>query len=486
MILSSMNHTSRDIRRRMIVLTALFVLISSGFSLSTKSLRAEEFPAPLDKMVLEDGDTIVLLGDSITHQCLYTQYFENYIYTRFPNKRIRIHNAGVGGAKAWDALQRFEKDVAAYKPKYVPILLGMNDGRYTPFNQEYFETYQKDMAKVIDKIKAIGATPVLMTPTMFDARARRMNPRGNSNEASISQYNAVMAYYGAWVREVAVHSGYGYVDMYGPLNQLTVEQRKKNPKFTMIKDAVHPNEPGQVVMAFAMVNDLGLPRGLSSIRIQNGQRKGIQARATGGIVTDLKETEDGLEFNWLANSLPWVLPANADLGVSITKLGHKLTREALEIHDLKTGYYRLSIDDQEVGIFHSAVLERHIELQGNKQTPQYQQAAKVAELNAVRNSGPVRKLRGEWARFQGYARTLAARPEDPAALEAWEKKIAAYKKQIDTMDQRVEQANAEAKKIEDEIFKINQPVCRKFSLKRVPAPKIKRKAAIKKKAVEAK
>ncbi len=485
MQLSSKSHTRGNIRRNFIVLAALFVLINSGFSLSAKSLSAEDLPAPLDKMVLEDGDTIVLLGDSITHQCLYTQYFENYIYTRFPNKRIRIHNAGVGGAKAWDALQRFEKDVAAYKPKYVPILLGMNDGRYTPFNQEYFETYQQDMAKVIDKIKAIGATPILMTPTMFDARARRMNPRGNPDEASISQYNAVMAYYGAWVREVAVHSGYGYVDMYGPLNQLTVNQRKQNPKFTMIKDAVHPNEPGQVVMAFAMVNDLGLPRGLSSIRIQNRQGKGIQAKATGGKVTDLKETEDGLEFNWLADSLPWVLPANADLGVSLTKLGHKLTREALEIHDLKPGYYRLAIDDQEIGIFHSTVLERHIELQGNKQTPQYQQAAKVAELNAVRNNGPVRKLRGEWSRFQGYARTLAAKPEeDPAALEAWEKKIAAYKKQIDTMDQRVEQANAEARKIEDEIFKINQPVCRKFSLKRVPAPK--RKGAVKKKAAQAK
>ncbi len=474
------NETEGDIRRNFLVWATLFALITSGTFLSVRSLPAEEFRAPLDKMVLEDGDTVVLLGDSITHQCLYTQYFEDYIYTRFPNKRIRVHNAGVGGAKAWDALQRFDKDVAAYKPKYVTVLLGMNDGRYTPFNQEFFETYQNDMAKVVEKIKAIGATPILMTPTMFDARARRMNPRGNSNEAAVSQYNGVMAYYGAWVREVAVRSGYGYVDMYGPLNQLTVNQRKLDPKFTMIRDAVHPNEPGQVVMAFAMVNDLGLPRSLSNIRIRNTRGKGFQARTAGGKVTELKATEDGLEFNWLANSLPWVLPENAELGVKITKLGHKMTREALEIHGLKPGFYRLSIDGNEVGVFHSTALERHIELQENRKTPQYQQAAKVAALNATRNAGPIKKLRGEWSRFQAYARILASKPEDPAALKTWEAKIAPYKEKIATMDQRVEQANAEAKKIEDEIFKINQPVCRKFSLKRIPAPRLKKKGAGKK------
>jgi len=55
-----------------------------------------------------DGDTVVFLGDSITHQCLYTQYVEDYFYTRFPGKRIHFHNAGVGGDRAANALARFE------------------------------------------------------------------------------------------------------------------------------------------------------------------------------------------------------------------------------------------------------------------------------------------------------------------------------------------------------------------------------------------
>ena len=91
-------------------------------------------------MDLQDGDTLVFLGDSITHQCLYTQYVEDYYYTRYPDRRIRFYNAGVSGDKAGDALARFEGDVADWKPKYVTILLGMNDGTYRHFDRETFRS----------------------------------------------------------------------------------------------------------------------------------------------------------------------------------------------------------------------------------------------------------------------------------------------------------------------------------------------------------
>jgi len=71
-------------------------------------------PAPVDprlktpeKFVLKDGDTVVFLGDSITHQCLYTQYLEDFFYTRLPGTHVHFHNAGVNGDRAADALARF-------------------------------------------------------------------------------------------------------------------------------------------------------------------------------------------------------------------------------------------------------------------------------------------------------------------------------------------------------------------------------------------
>lgn len=137
-------------RMNRILLRCLQFPIAAALLAWPASLPAQETrpPAIVDNkpivraIELKDGDTLVFLGDSITHQCLYTQYIEDYFYTRHPKMRVRFHNAGVGGDRAADALRRFDEDVAAFKPKYVTILLGMNDGTYRDFDKATFDTYQ--------------------------------------------------------------------------------------------------------------------------------------------------------------------------------------------------------------------------------------------------------------------------------------------------------------------------------------------------------
>ena len=172
------------------------------FALTTSAALAQDKPAAppaptfatvLDHVDLKDGDTFVFLGDSITHQCLYTQYVEDFFYTRYPKVRIHFHNAGVGGDRASDALTRFDEDVAVYKPKYVTILLGMNDGGYKGFDQPTFDTYSAGMTTILEKIAALGATAIPMTPTMFDARAKRAH--NDNAEPRNSLYNGVLAFF---------------------------------------------------------------------------------------------------------------------------------------------------------------------------------------------------------------------------------------------------------------------------------------------------
>ncbi len=429
--------------------------------------REPQVPAkPLARLELAAGDAIVFLGDSITHQCLYTQYVEDYFYTRYPTMRLKLHNAGVGGAVAWDALQRFDDDVAAYHPKYVTILLGMNDGRYCPYNEEFFGTYRKDMTTLLDKLKGIGATAIPMTPTMFDARTLRLSVhRKTWASDSIALYNSVLAYYGTWLRDVAAQQGLGFVDMWSPLNNITMQQRKADAAFTLIPDAVHPSPPGHVVMAAAMVEDLGVPRQLSSIRLALAATGKNRVQAAGGTVSDLAVTDDKIEFTWLADALPWVVPEDAALGAELARMGHRFSREALTITGLRPGRYELTIDDQKVGTFTAAALARCIELQNNPKTPQYQQALAVAELNKQRNLGPVQSLRNEWGRFQGFARVRPAAKENPDNPQL-EQQAAATAAKIKGLAERVEKLNAEAKQIEDKIFTVNRPKARRYVLKR--------------------
>lgn len=472
----------RALRSFVLVVVCLTAIGVSATGFSSAVLRAQDQAAsvetaapaaPLKTLELADGDSIVFLGDSITHQCLYTQYVEDYFYTRFPRRRLKIHNAGVGGARAWDALVRFDDDVAAYKPKYVTILLGMNDGTYRPFHQETFDTYHKDMTELIGRLTDIGATPILMTPTMYDSRAARLYARPNRKapEDRLELYNSVLAYYGTWLREVAVDNGHGFVDMWGPLNNITLAERKTDPNFTIIRDAVHPDAPGQVVMAVAIINDLALPRPLSSIRVILAGKADPRSQVAGGTISDLKQTDDGVEFTWLANGLPWVVPEEAQLGAKLTKLGHRHSREALEVHGLAPGRYEVSIDGTVIGTYASDALARHVELQENEKTPQYQQALEVANVNKERNAGPVRSLRGEWSRFQRYAREK----RDAATDEARQKVEEKYP-DIGAINERVAVHNAAAKELEDRIFEIDQPKPRHYVLKRV-APQPKKAAA---------
>jgi lysophospholipase L1-like esterase len=468
---------------------------------SAAAEAAKPAPKPLlSKLELQDGDSIVFLGDSITHQVLYTQYVEDYFYTRFPKMRLKFHNAGVGGARAWDALQRFDKDVAAYKPKYVTVLLGMNDGTYRAYDDATFKTYQKDMTEVLKRITDIGATPILMTPTMFDARADRDNPRSNKTPENRALYNSTLAYYGTWLREVAQENGWGFVDMWTPLNALTMEQRKTDATFTMIKDAVHPGDAGQLVMAVAIINDIAPSRRVSAITINRNPAGQFKAgKPAGGTLTDLVAGSEKVEFTWTADSLPWVVPAKAEVGVKLTKMGHKLGSESLQIVGLEPGQYALSIDGTEVGTYSADALGRRVELQGNDKTPQYQQALEVAMLNEKRNKGPYEgqtdgpehMKRNLWGKFQGYAREKqrledeakkleeeeAKKPEDEAQkqkVEAQKQKVEAQKqkveelaKALENIDEQVAKFNEQAKAIEDEIFQKNQPKPRKYVLKKV-------------------
>ena len=434
---------------------------------SMTPLLAEEtkLAAPPAKVEVADGDTIVFLGDSITHQCLYTQYVEDYFFTRFPKQRVKFHNSGVGGDRCSDALIRFDRDVAHYKPRYVTILLGMNDFGGQGYNEETFQTYKNDMDKLLVKIKEIGAQPILITPTMYDARASRAN-KGRAAPPFVALHNSVLAFYGAYLREVAVENGYPFVDMWGPLNQLTLESRKQEPAFTMIRDAVHPDAPGQAVMAFSVISDLGWQRGVSRISIARGPDHTPQAKATGGKLTDVKYATDSVEFTFASDALPLVLPAEAKIGVDLTRMGHRLSQEFLDVQGLPAGRYQLLIDGQPVGAYTHDALGRHIELQSVDKAPQYQQALAVAMLNKQRNDEAMRPIRNLWREKKIHRRaqeTVKLNPNDEKArgqLEQLDKSMA-------TFDSRLQDLEAKVKEFDNGIYQLNQPQPHKYQLVRL-------------------
>ncbi len=432
--------------KRLVVLTIIWILAVAGF--------AQELLSPIGKLELDDGDTLVFLGDSITHQCLYTQYVEDYYCTRYPNSRVHFHNAGVSGDKAADALVRFDEDVATFKPKYVTILLGMNDGSYTRFEQSIFDTYEQRMTSLLDRIQSIGAKAILMGPTMFDSRAEQMKKNWmEANRERNRYYNPVLGFYGAWLREEALARGLGYVDMYSPLNRLTLLQRATDPKFTLIQDAVHPGPAGHLVMAFALLSDMNASESVSSIHVTREGRREWTASCQGGRVENL-QSEDNLSFTFIAECLPWVVPAEAREGYKLTKAGTSLSREFLRVSGLRRGTYELRIDGNTLGTFTYLELAAGIELQENEKTPQHQQALHVAMLNKERNDKAVRPLRDLWLQMKVKRREIAE--SKPDEFRAWRAEF----------EDKAATLRALTKDYEDKIYQANKPQPRKYEILR--------------------
>jgi len=436
-------------------------LLATTFAVSLLiSAHGADFKKPVTSIELNDGDTFVFLGDSITHQVLYTQYVEDYFYTRYPDRRIHFHNAGVSGDKAFHALDRFDEDVARFNPKYITILLGMNDGTYQHFNHDIFATYEKDMTQLAQRMTKLGATAIFMGPTMYDSRVASVKPpRWLKNQEQVKQattyYNAVLAFYGTWIRDFAIARGLGYVDLLGPLNRHSTQQRLEKPDFTVIPDAVHPDANGQAIMAFELLEQLNSERKVSGV---TATRAGTRWRVGGGTgnVTDIEGAENGVSFSFKAPALPWVLPPEAAIGYEITKAGHKMSNERVTVRGLKAGKYVLSIDGQDVGTYTHAQLGSKVELQSNSKTPQYQQALNVALLNKERNEQAIRPLRGQWSKRK-RVRGQDLQNKDPQAYQEFYAKFEAEVA-------RLLKLKAD---YEDRIYQLNQPVVRRYEIKPV-------------------
>jgi hypothetical protein len=339
----------------------------------------------------------------------------------------------------------------------VTILLGMNDGAYRDYDKAVFDTYQAGMSTILDKISALGATAIPMTPTMFDARAKRL--KKSLDEPRNTYYNGVLALYGAWLREVAEERGLGFVDMYSPLNTITDDQRKKLPDWTMIPDGVHPGPIGQTVMAVAIVENIVARSQVSQVTIAPNKDGKMTASAGNGTVTELQSSDGGISFTFAANALPWVLPPDVAEGPTLTHMGHHFGNEKVTVRNLKPGKYELKIDGTPVGSFTDGQLAFGVELEGNDKTPEYQQALAVAMLNKQRNDLAYHPLRDQYAQLKGKRRDLAKL--DPNSPDFATKKTE-FETWYTGQKAKVAELLAKAQDFEKQIYAANQPAPRKY------------------------
>jgi lysophospholipase L1-like esterase len=377
------------------------------------------------KFNLKDGDRVVFYGDSITDQRLYTTFTETYAVTRFPRTNVTFVHSGWGGDRVTGGGGgpidlRLDRDVIAYKPTVVTIMLGMNDARYEPFRDPTFNTYAEGYKHIVDKLKADvpGVRLTLIKPSPYDDVTRK--PKFEDG------YNSVLIRYGDFVRELAQKSGSDFADLNTLVTDATRKAFESDPALAekLNPDRVHPGAGGQLLMAYALLKAWNAPSLVSYVAIdaRNGKEPANATSTENAAVTELTSSNNTVQWTQLDEALPFPIDlkdAATELAVRSSDIIAGLDREVVKVVGLELDGYTLSVDGKVVGTFTKAQLAEGVNL-ATLPTPMLEQAVGVHQLTLRRAKVHNQRWRdvqvpySEYTKSPGFAKAI----EGLDALEA--------------------------------------------------------------------
>jgi lysophospholipase L1-like esterase len=333
---------------------------------------------------LHPSDTVVFYGDSITDQRLYTTYVETFVLTRYPKLPVRFVHSGWGGDRVTGGGggpvdDRLKRDVLAYKPTVMTIMLGMNDARYRSFDDAIFREFTDGYEHILKTMKdaAPAARITLIDPSPYDDVTRPPMFAGG--------YNAVLLKYGEYLRGLARRERFDFADLNTRLVNALARAYTDDPANAqkILPDRVHPHRSGHLLMAASLLEAWGASSVVTNVEI-DGAAARVKAQDNTS-VTDL-EAKGGLRWTQKDEALPMPVPMNdvlVALAVKSSDFVEKFNREMLRVSSLDAAAYQLKINGRVIGTFSRDALAAGVNL-AELDTPMMQQAAQVHDLTLKR------------------------------------------------------------------------------------------------------
>ena len=393
------------------------------FSMATSLLAADP-----PTFYLHDGDRVVFYGDSITDQRLYTLYTELFTVTRYPSMEVAFFHSGWGGDRVsggggGTVDVRLQRDVFAYKPTVVTIMLGMNDGHYTNHKPEDDQVYQAGFQHIVDALRkelpSLRITAIEPSPFDDVTRPFTLQPDG---------YNAVLVNYGQWIEGYANGSKLDVADLntgvVAVLKTANVTDNTQAQK--IVPDRVHPGAAGHLIMAEQLLKAWHARPAVSIVAISAGAKPAVQS-AEFAHVSNLASA-NGLRWDETEDALPLPLQpmTEADttgamaLALKSSDVAESLNQETLRVTGLAPGNYTLRIDGKGVGNFTDTQLGKGINL-GSYRTPMSEQAMDVLTLTTLHNNAHFARWRQVQVPLQD--KNLASLPSTLAAMDQLEAEL---------------------------------------------------------------
>ena len=233
-------------------------------------LLAASVPA-FAKGIVEKGDRIVVVGDSITEQKQYSKFIEDYLTMCVPQLDLWVFQLGWGGETAGGFVGRMDQDLFPFKPDVITTCYGMNDGRYRAYEEGIGNEYRAQMQRILDAAKQAGATVVVGSPGVVDTKTWR---------GPADVYNDNLAHLRDIARDLAKNADMPFANVHDAMMDVMKKAKAARGEDYYVggKDGFHPASNGHLVMAYAFLKAMGFDGDLGTITIDTAGK----ATATGG------------------------------------------------------------------------------------------------------------------------------------------------------------------------------------------------------------
>lgn len=202
--------------------------------------------------MFKKNDTIIFYGDSITDSNKsspegsftwdalgsgYVNMINSYYLLYKPELNLRIINQGISGNRTEDLVARLDKDVLAYKPNHVVIMIGVNDAwrmldcPQIPEFKISNEKYRDNLLFLINKIKASGSNVILMSPFYLEPNL------DNVLRVKVDEYGDIM-------KQISIDHNITFINLQKSFDQLL----EKVSIYTLSGDRIHLNMAGNMFL----------------------------------------------------------------------------------------------------------------------------------------------------------------------------------------------------------------------------------------------
>jgi len=360
-------------------------LIFAAALAAGSALAQSSNAVPQKTFALQAGDTVVLYGDDVTAQRLYSAALPAFVQTRFPQLNVTWVESGWGddtttGNKNWwgggDMKTRTDRDVKAHHPNVVVIQLGNNDAGKKAFDQAHFDKFSTNYQKVLDKLTRDnpGVRLTVVTPVPYDDVNHQPDFAGG--------VNGVLAQYAAEEVRLAQAAQADVVNLHAPMSELLAKSKAIDGGLSekLTDSRWKPAAAAQLFIAAKIAQTWGLDAIVSDVTLDGATGSVLATRnvqvaassASHGVVT-WKQTDAALPLPIDSSD------ASVKLVLKASDLIDRLDQQRVTVSNLVAPNYDLKIDNTDLGTFTREQLAAGVNLATLK-TPMLEQSLQVAQL----------------------------------------------------------------------------------------------------------